>query len=55
MRTLTPEETAGLDELEREQAELRARLEAKLQRWQEREKRRRRLHPPSTSLGPAIA
>jgi hypothetical protein len=43
MRKLTPEETARLDELRREQDERRARIEAALQRWEEREERRRRL------------
>jgi len=43
MRKLTPDEIARLDQLNREQAERRARLEAKLQRWEEREERRRRL------------
>jgi len=43
MRKLRPGEIARLDQLNREQAERGARLEAKLQRWEEREERRRRL------------
>jgi hypothetical protein len=43
MRKLTPEETARLDQLRREQAERGARIEAALQRWEDREERRRRL------------
>jgi hypothetical protein len=43
MRKLTPEETARLEELRREQDARRVRIEAALERWAEREERRRRL------------
>jgi hypothetical protein len=43
MRKLTPDEIARLEELHRESVEFRERWEAKMQRWKEREERRRRL------------
>ena len=42
MRKLTPEEIAELEEVERRQAEIRERWEARLRRSEEHDERRRR-------------